>query len=138
MSRQAVYQAIVNDSILNDLRISQSNVFSNYTKDTTPVRGDPFVILRWEERPMRGNMQGPQILTVWAHWPKEDSTDYSLLDAILQGIINVLKPMEHVDGEDGNIVTSIRFTGWGRDLFDPGFDTITKNIAFEVQFRAGP
>jgi len=136
MSRQAVFQAIINDEDLNDLQIDIDTVFPNWAKDTTPIRGKPFVILRWEERPMRGNLQGPQILTVWAHWPKEDSTDHSKLDTILQGIIGVLTAMEHVNGEDGNVVTSIRFTGWGNDLFDPGYNTIAKNIAFEVQFRA--
>lgn len=136
MSRTAVYQAIITDEDLNDLDIDEDTVFPNYTKDESPVRGKPFLILRWEERPMRGNLQGPQILTVWAHWPKEDSTDYSKLDEILKRITDVLVAMEHVNGGDGNIVTSVRFTGYGRDLLDPGYQTITKNSAFEVQFRA--
>jgi hypothetical protein len=138
MSRRAVYQALINDTTLNNQGIVEATVFSNYSKDETPVRGRPFLILRWQERPMRGNLQGPQILTVWAHLPREDSTDYAALDSILRRSTEVLTAMEHVDGVDGYIVTSIRATGEGGDLVDPGYNTITKNAAFEVLFRAEP
>lgn len=137
MSRRAVYQALINDSELNDMQIEEGTVFSNYGKDMAPVRNKPFVIIRWQERPMVGVLQGPQVLTIWAHWPREITTDYSLLDAILSRVKTVLTSMEHVDGEDGNIVTSVRFTGEGRDLEDPAYETITKNSGFEVQFRPG-
>lgn len=136
MSRRAVFQAIVTDSFLNGQGITDATVFANYSKDETPVRGFPFVILRWQERPMRGNLTGPQILTVWVHWPKEDSTDFAKVDLILRRIEEVLIAMEHVDGADGYIVTCVRFTGEGGDLVDPGYNTITKNGAFEVLFRA--
>lgn len=136
MSRAAIYQAISNDTELNEMGIDEDHVFPNYSLDGSPSR-ESFVILRWEEQRLNASVRrGPQRLTVWAHSPVERSTDFSDLDRILARIKEVLEPMEQVEGEDGFVVTSVRFTGFGGDLKDPGYNTITKNSAFEVLFRA--
>lgn len=136
MSRRAVYQALVSDSVLNSLGINGSNVFSNYSKDTVPIPRSPFVILRWQERPVRfASVLGPQIVTLWAHFPQEDTTDFSNLDAVLRRSVLVLQALEDVDGGDGDWLTCVRFTGESGDFNDPGYNTITKNAGFEVLYR---
>lgn len=136
MSRTAVYQALVNDSELNDLGIGEDQVFTNYAMDQSPSRHERFLILRWEESRFTPVMRkGPQRVTVWAHSPVQLSSDFIDLDKILDRVKVVLTAMEHVDGGDGYIVTHVDFTGSGGDLRDSGYETITKNSAFEVLFR---
>lgn len=134
MARAAVYAALKNNPTLQAMNVK---VFPNYALDRPPSRQYPFLILRWEEQvPRIGVRRGPTVLTVWAHCPTSYSTDYSVVDALLNVVDNVLTTMEHVDGNDGQTVTEIRWTGRGSDMKDPGYETITKTSAFEVLYRA--
>lgn len=136
MSRTAVYQALINDAGLNAMGIGEDEIFPNYAMDQSPSRSKRFLILRWEEPRFTPVMRkGPQRVTVWAHSPVQLSTDFVDLDKILDRVKEVLTAMEHVDGGDGYIVTKVDFTGSGGDLRDNGYETITKNSAFEVLFR---
>ena len=136
MSRTAVYQALVSDSDLNDMGIGENQVFTNYSMDASPSRHERFLILRWEESRFTPVMRkGPQRVTVWAHSPVQFSSDFVELEKILDRVKEVLTAMEHVDGGDGYTVTHVDFTGSGGDLRDNGYETITKNSAFEVLFR---
>lgn len=134
MARAAVYSALKNQHTLQAMNVK---VLPNYSSDTPPSTKYPFLILRWEETALRaGVRRGPTILTIWAHCPRSHSTDYSLLDAILSVVEYTLVHLEQEEGNDGQTVTTIIATGRGGDLFDPGFDTITKNSAFEVLHHA--
>lgn len=136
MSRAAVYQALCTDAELIQMGIDEDHVFPNYSMDGSPSR-QPFLILRWEEQRLSGSVRrGPQRVTVWAHSPVEHSTDFNDLNRVLDRVKDVLEAMEQVEGEDGYVVTSVRFTGSGGDLKDTGYNTITKNSAFEVLCRA--
>lgn len=136
MSRTAVFQALKNDPQLATM--APGGVFVNYSMDQTPSRNKRFLLLRWEEPRFSPVLRkGPQRLTVWAHSPVQFSTDFVELDKILDRVKDVLTSMEHVDGGDGYIVTKVDFTGGGGDLRDGGYETITKNSAFEVLFRVG-
>jgi hypothetical protein len=43
--------------------------------------------------------------------------------------------MEEVEGDDGQTVTQIRFSGGSGDLYDEGFQTIMRNSSFRVLSR---
>lgn len=144
MSRSAIYQALSNNAELNALGITAETIFPGYSLDGTPTRTSPFLILRWGEhgyilpgdvessRPARGT----RTLTIWAHSPREVGSDYYLLDLILKHTKDVLTAMEQVNGDDGYVITCVRATGEGSDLSDPAYNTIMRNSAFEVLFRA--
>lgn len=130
MSRAAVLAALRGDSGLTDL-VPAGNIIPNYSKEGRPsnLAPGPFLILRWgdqrAERAVGG--RGPRDLVVWAHWPQEDSTDFDDVDAVLNEVHRVLIAV------DDDSVTDISPAG-GRsgDLTDPAFNTIVRNVAYEV------
>lgn len=135
MSSAAVYEALSNDSLLNELGIDGDGIFSNYASTTVPREGR-FVVLRW------GNQQfshaaktGPTYLTVWVHQPDQMGSDYTIVNKIHARISAVLQNLEHALGDDGVSVTSIVFDGLGGELYDPGFSTITRNAGYRVLLR---
>lgn len=143
MSRDAVYQAIVNDPTLNDLGIDTTSVFPNFSMDQRPPVGGLFVILRWEDQSFVGKGTfagtrrgiGSRNLTVWVHIAKTESSDFTRIDAAHDQIEKVLTELEHVPGDDNYTITCIYATGRGGDLRDDGFDTLTRNAAFSVLSR---
>lgn len=147
MSRDAVYRAIVDDEELNELGINVSTVFPNYASDDRPSDSGLFLILRWESQPYLGAStlggfgsgtgmgRGARDLTIWAHLPKEESSDFTRLDAVLDRLDELFREMEHVAGADGYTLTCIRPTGRSSDFRDNGFDTITRNAGYKVLAR---
>lgn len=147
MSRDAIYQAIINDEDLNELGIDATTVFPNYALDQRPTDNGIFLILRWESQPYVGAStlggfgsgtgmgRGARDLTVWAHLSREESSDFTRLDAVLDRLDIILVDMEHVSGSDGYTLTCVRPTGRSSDLRDDGFDTITRNAGYKILAR---
>lgn len=145
MSRAAIYSAISSDDALNDLGIDEDSLFTNYSMDEKPLESGPFVILRWEDQkpPVFSDVDQPitksaRTLTVWAHYPVESSTDFTRVDAILNRIDEVLRVLEQVSGDDGEIVTLVTVFGRSGDLHDEAFKTISRNARYEVLSRINP
>ena len=137
MSRAAVFEAITSNEDLNALGITQDSVFHNYTLEERPISSGPFMILRWGEidsPPFRG-VKSPVRLTLWTHWPLEETNDFSKIDKIIDICDHVLGEMVDDSGVDGYTVTCVRPTGRSSDLKDDGFQTITKNAGYEVLSR---
>lgn len=138
MSRAAVLSALRSDSDLIEI-IAPSNIITNYSSEGRPSNLDPgpFLILRWEE--VTSNLAGSsltRVLTVWAHYPAEKSTDYARLDEILKIVRSALTSMEHVAGQDDYTVTCIEYQGESSDMKDDAFNTISRNSTFKVLSRA--
>jgi hypothetical protein len=137
MSRAAVYSALSGSVALNALGVNADNIHANWSLDTPPSRSDPFLVLRWEEQILKGTQKrGPRLLTVWAHIPKQKSTDHADLDPILRAVSDALLPLVHVVGSDSIAITGVEFRGESPDLDDVGYDTIVRNAAYEVLARA--
>lgn len=139
-----MYDAIVNDEGLNALGIDGDTVFANYSLDEPPTDSSPFLILRWENEdapvivdPALPVVKNTRLLTIWAHYPVAVSTDFNRIDAILDGVEDVLRPMEHVEGEDGETLTCVRVFGRSPDFKDDGFQTISRNAIYQVLSRKG-
>lgn len=147
MSRDVIWNVITTDTELNALGIDSSAVFPNYANDKRPRDDGPFIILRWENQSYLGAStlggfgsgtgmgRGPRDLTVWAHLPREISSDFTRLDEILDRLDDILSPLEHVDGDDGYTLTCVRATGRGGDSTDDGYSTITRNAGYKVLSR---
>ena len=138
MSRAAVFDALLGDATLNGM-VNPANVLVNYNFEGRPnnLQSGPFLVLRWGSMLPRGVMfeggsKGPRLLTIWAHWPEEKTTDFVRLDKILDRVRKILTPLEDIIGGDGYRLTNVKFVGASEDMKDPGFKTITRNAAFEV------
>ncbi|UVK63821.1 tail terminator [Gordonia phage LilyPad] len=132
MSSGAVYQALSNDATLQSLCGGTDFVFPDYTMEEAP-RDRPFIILRWGAQDVtRGIRRGPVDLTIWAHQAREDSSDYTLLTQILYHCKTILEQMDQTPGADGVRVNDVIFQGNSGNLYDPGFQTITKNSSYRV------
>lgn len=143
MSRAAIYDAIVAATGL-----PESNVIANYSGDGRPSDLDPdfpeFVVIRWLETTLfsqtytgmgNGIPRAPRVLEVWVHYPKSQSTDFGLIDAIQEQIESALVAMEHVPGGDGFTVTCVRYAGRSSDNEDAVYETICRNSGFTVLSR---
>ena len=133
-ARAAVFSLLATDGPLQDLGVAYGNIWPAQAMDTAP-RHTRFLILRWEEvtlAPGKGSKQ--EVLTVWAHCPRELSTDYVPLLDILNRVTEVLVSAVHVAGADG-ILTCVDYNGMSPDLNDEGYKTITKNAAYNVVSR---
>lgn len=133
MSRAAVLAALRNDATLNAI-VPANNIIPNYSKEGRPANlsPGPFLILRWgdqrAERAVGG--RGPRDLVIWAHYPTDKSTDFDDVDEILAEVDRVLLAI------DDDTVTDISPAGGkSGDLTDPAFDTIVRNVAYEVLSR---
>jgi len=137
MSRAAVFDAIVSDEDLNIIGINENSVFHNFSLEERPIASGPFAILRWGEidRPPFIGVNPPMRLTIWFHWPSEETNDFSKLDNAIDICDNLLSGLGGESGIDGYTVTCVRPTGRSGDLKDDGFQTITKNASYEVLFR---
>lgn len=137
MSRAAIFDAITGDTALNLLGITEDSVFQNFSLEERPIATGPFIILRWgdSDRPQFGDVKNPVRLTLWVHYPLEESTDFTRLDNILDACDATLSSVEDVDGTDGYAVTCVRATGRSGDFKDDGFQTISKNAGYEVLAR---
>lgn len=135
-ARAAVYSLLATDGELQSLGVAYGNIWPGQTLDTAP-RNSRFLVLRWEEVSVvfRGDIVAErEVLTIWAHCPREISTDFAPLDAILNRATEILASAVHVTGDDGTI-TCVDYNGKSPDLNDEGYKTITKNAAYTVVSR---
>lgn len=129
----AVFQALEQDSSLTALLGTGDRIFPDYSMETAPREG-LFLILRWgaQNVTLPGGGRGPQSLTVWAHQPRENGSDYTRIRTILRRVQEVLEGLGEASGDDGLAVTDIKFQGDSGNLMDPGFQTITRNSTYRV------
>jgi len=144
MSRAGILTALRNYSPLTSV-VPANAIVPNYSRDERPSKDGPFIIIRWEESTLysqtytgmsNGLDRAPRTITVWAHVPRENTTDFWVLDNILNLVDDALVYLEHVDGGDGYTITCVRKSGRSRDLVDEGYNTITRNAAYGVLSRA--
>lgn len=127
-ARESVYGLLTGDSILSarlaiPAPLAPSDViFSGNAIDSPESK--PFVVLRWEERTRTFDGIGARILTIWAH---DLSGDYTRVDSILKRIRDLFYAVEHLGP-----VSQIFWDGDSGDLYDTGFETITRNSGFRV------
>ena len=130
-ARAAVYDLLTLDFTLNTLGINPNTVFQTNTVDDPPTR--PFVVIRWEVKTGFLDNHGPQNLSIWAH---DERGDYERVDDILFRVETILLNAVHIVGADGNILTSAEYLSSSEDLYDDGYQTITRYSTFRTLSRA--
>lgn len=142
MSRSAFFNELVVDPVLNGMGINEDTVFHNWSNEERPTNSTPFIILRWggQGEPIfrdddEGDVEAPETVTVWAHWPMEVTNDFERLVKILDAVDDCVKGMRDVPGNDGRVLSFVRRGSRSADFTDSGFNTITKNSTYQVFSR---
>jgi hypothetical protein len=136
MSRAAVFDALVSDPILNGYGISDATVFHNWSKEERPTNASAFIILRWgpEQGPLwQGEVErGPRELTLWVHWALDATNDFDRINVVLDQVDVVLRGLRDVTGNDGYTLSFVKVGSRSPDAEDDGFQTITRNSAYQI------
>ena len=126
-ARAAVQTLLETDPILSGIGVGA--VYAANSVDTPPE--DLFMTVHWEDRAIAFKQRGPETLVVWVH---DRQRDYGRIDAAIERMIMILEAAVHLPGADGTLTTA-RWTGTSRDLFDDGYNTVTKNVSFAAVSR---
>lgn len=136
MSRAVIFDALTGSAALAAAGVPSDRVFPNYAMDQVPTRKGLFIVYRWgnSSRPF-GRVSGPRSLEVWVHCPKQMGSSFGPVDRALDVVDDILGGLLQQEGSDGVTVTSVSPTGRSGDLYDDGFETITRNASYEVLAR---
>jgi hypothetical protein len=126
-ARAAVQTLLENDSILSGIGVGA--VYAANSVDTPPE--DLFMTVHWDEQAWAFKQHGAETLVIWVH---DRQRDFGRIDAAIKRMITIFEDAVHVAGADGTL-TSARWTGTSRDLFDDGYNTVTKNVSFAAVSR---
>ena len=121
-ARAAVQTLLEDDPILNSIGIQA--VYAANSVDTPDE--DLFMTVHWDERTWAFERHGPETLVIWVH---DRQRDFGRIDSAIDRMILILEEAIHLPGSDG-ILTAARWSGTSRDLFDDGYNTVTKNVSF--------
>lgn len=143
MSRAAFFEALVSDPSLNLIGIDDGTVYHNYSSEERPSDTTPFIILRWgvRQRPRWSDpdlvVNSPENLTLWVHWPRELTSDYTKLNMILDRVDEVSRNISDLPGSDGETLSFVHIGERSGDYLDSGFHTIAKTASYELHSRKG-
>lgn len=121
--RSLVFQAIVNDTTLNGLGITDD---SSFAVDVDTPQNRPFLQIRWGR-----NDEGLDVVTrrnvvIWVH---DEPGDYARIDTI---ILRLREFLPSLIGQTNGLgwVVGVEWAGDSEDLSDDGHKTITRNTSF--------
>ena len=126
-ARAAVQTLLEADPILQSIGVGA--IYAANSVDTPPE--DLFMTVHWDEQDRAFKQHGAETLVVWVH---DRERDYGRIDAVIERMIMILEDAIHLSGVDGTL-TSARWNGTSRDLFDDGYNTVTKNVSFAAVSR---
>ena len=126
-ARAAVHRLLEEDPILASIGVSA--VYGAMSVDTPPE--DLFMTVHWDERNISFQQRGSETLVIWVH---DRQRDFGRIDAAIERMITILEDVVHLSGDDG-ILTQARWVGTSRDLYDDGYNTVTKNVSFTAVSR---
>jgi hypothetical protein len=126
-ARAAVQMLLETDPVLETIGVGA--IYGANSVDTPSE--DLFMTVHWDERNVQFQQHGPETLVIWVH---DRQRDFGRIDAAIERMIIILEGAVHLSGDDG-ILTMARWTATSRDLFDDGYNTVTKNVSFAAVSR---
>jgi hypothetical protein len=126
--RALIFSAIVGDSVLNGLGITDA---SSFAVDVDTPEDRPFLQLRWGQNlvGLKKTRVTRRTLTIWVH---DRPGDYSVkIDPIILRLRELLPTLEGISNGLGHVV-AVEWSGDSEDLADDGHGTITRNVSFEL------
>lgn len=129
MAARAALQALLEgDSVLQTIGVGA--VYPTNAVDTP--REDLFLIVRWDPRTAAFGKTGSDRFTIWAH---DRERDYGRITDILNRLSDLIPAQIHLKGEDGWTLTEASWLGEGPDLYDGGYETLTRYADFQAATR---
>lgn len=124
--RVAVQQLVETDSELASIGVQA--VYGSNSVDSAPE--DCFIVLHWETTTKAFGLVGSPQLTVWVY---DKERDYSLrIDPAIDRVKTIFTEAVHVPGSDGITLTAATWNGDSDDLFDDGYNAITRTASFSL------
>jgi hypothetical protein len=127
--RSGVFDLIVQDVVLRAVRVTHTDCGQTGHAAARSGFGTCFLVLEWARNDQAGAPADSQLLTVWAHLPRQRSSERLFLDFLLQRVRAVLL----TGAADGSIMSAYR--GMSRDVVASSFDTISASNRFQVTAR---
>lgn len=143
MTASVLMERLKADSILNDDLEVAGYIFEQQSLGKRPRHDGPYVVFNWQESTLysqtytgmqNGIDKAPRVLQVWAHFPKDVSTDYDDLNRILNRIDAIFGELIHQTGTDNQRVTMVRKAGRSANLQDEANKTITRHAVYGVLY----
>lgn len=129
MSRDALYE-LVSVIAVNQLNMPAGAVYAANAVDNPTQR--PFVVIRWEGNAKAFKNVGQQTVSIWVH---DNLGDYARINSAIDALREQLPEYVHISGTDGHTITCIEWQGDSGELYDDGYQTVTRNSSFRVVSR---
>lgn len=131
-ARAALHSLIALDPKLGDdpEGIGVQNVYAANSVDTPPE--SLFIIIKWEPSELAFKSVGYDRVSIWVH---DTNRDYGRINEVLRRLKELLPDTVHREGEDGWTLTTAEWRSEGPDLFDSGYNTVTRYTEFTVISR---
>lgn len=126
-ARAAVQTLLETDVTLSSLGLEA--IYSANAADTPQEA--IFAAIHWDSKPKSFGDRGVETLVIWFH---DHDRDYAKIDSMIERTIVILEAAVHLSGADG-ILTCATWNGTSQDLYDDGYNTVTKNVSFQAITR---
>lgn len=127
-ARAALYSLLETDTEL--LALGVQAVYPTNAVDTPGE--DLFLIVRWDPTSSVFGSYGQDRVQIWAH---DRSRDYGRVSSCLARLRELLPATVHRAGDDGWTLSTAEWRGEGPDLFDDGYQTVTRFADFTLVSR---
>lgn len=129
MSRAAVFVMLKGDVELTT--ICGANILAYQAVDTPPP--GPFIVIKWDTMsPGVTWGRGARGVTMWVY---DDPADYQRIEQMIERIKTLMQSATHVEGSDGYVLTTAKWTGDSEDLYDDAYGRILRQTSFDVLSR---
>ena len=127
-ARAALQSLLEGDQPLIDLGVT--TVYPTNSVDTPP--DSLFLIVRWDPTTRAFGSKGQDRVQIWAH---DKSHDYGRVSACLARLRDLLPAAVQLPGADGWTFVTAEWRGEGPDLYDDGYQTVTRFADFTLVSR---
>lgn len=127
-ARAALQTLLETDPRLAEIGVTA--VYPTNAVDTPP--DDLFLVIRWDNTEKAFGAVGRDRVSIWAH---DRQRDYGRIGECLDHLKDLLPAQIHLPGTDGYTLTTADWLGEGPDLFDGGYNTVTRYADFNVVSR---
>lgn len=125
MSARAALQTLLEgDEVLLGLGVGA--VYPTNSVDTPEE--DLFIVIAWEPTTRVFGTTGTDRFSIWVH---DRQRDYGRITDALERLKNLVPDQVHLRGTDGWVLSTATWLGESRDLYDGGYETLTRYADFQ-------
>lgn len=129
MSARAALQTLLEE----DLALQEAGVEAVYpTNSVDTPKEDLFIVIRWDPTTAAFGAHGTDRFTIWVH---DREKDYGRINTCLARLRDLVPAQIHLVGADDWVLTSATWLGEGPDLYDGGYETLTRYADFQGSSR---